>query len=255
MKVPELSILGSCVSRDAFVLCEKLPNIRYIARQTIACLPRRGSTSDAPAGAGGNLALTVSKDASPFIRRLLEHDINKDVFEHLNPAVPLIVDLVDERFRIRRLGQELYTYSNSAVQFSNMRALPGEFIPVLGQERRRLTLAALPFYIARLSSFHTVILHKVFFEEDWPREKFDSAGFNIWLAELYGLLEKRLPNLKVIEVPAHLRKISRNHKWGEAPMHFIDEYYIHFLSSLGDILQWDLKISPEKSLQKPINEN
>lgn len=237
-----LSIFGSCVTRDAFVLSGTPVAINYIARQSII-------SAMCPIRAPAEISLKNDEEKK-FNGRMAAIDLRKETFKRLNPEIPLVIDLIDERFRLARFANGfICTYSTAAVQTTNLPSLKKKFIPPCSEERTKLMDQALPAFIKNLTPFRKIILHRAFFAPGEWEMPFEVEGMNRFLASMYDRLADSLDNCVSLEVPEQYRQPSPRHKWGHEPMHYIDDYYKCFLERLSSHLDSELAINPSATLQ------
>lgn len=244
----KLAIFGSCVTRDAFNLCQNDLKITYMARQSIISIFHPFCQNK---DCKKQYSIEIRPETRGFNLHCLQHDISKDTFECLNHDDPLIIDLIEERNGIAVMPDKMmYTYSVPAHKCTNIKDLAAELIDALHPRRKQLFDIALPVFINEIRKFKNVIIHRAFYDENCSDGAHDSKSINLMLAEMYNFIKINLPNAHEIEIPVNLRKFSPNHIWGTAPFHYIDDYYALFLSMLESHLQIGITIAKDASLQK-----
>ena len=94
MGMNEISIWGSCVSRDAVEFASGLSMGLYCARQSVVSSVARPASQETVA------ALEFKEGTHPFPRRVVEEDFLKTSLDRLiktNPNGIVIIDLIEER--------------------------------------------------------------------------------------------------------------------------------------------------------------
>lgn len=109
-KTLEFDIFGSCVSRDLFEIKEAvdLQCKEYIARQSIV------SALAKPIEIADNEVINLN---SNFQKQSLLNDFQKTTFQKLEKSNSnyLLIDFIDERFKLVKLGRYFVTYSSELV--------------------------------------------------------------------------------------------------------------------------------------------
>ena len=234
-----IDIWGSCVSRDIFGdIKGHVKN--YIARQSIISL------FQSPI----NIFDDSIKNDSQFQLRLLKSDLHKDAIFNLKKehAKWLILDFIDERFSLVKIGS---SYATGSSEF--YKSIPNaKNYPVLKRAFKDgvLLLDEVPVekylkdFISKITNIYEhIIIHKVFLVDVYFKDghfyRFDDIKLannkvvNKMLSEYYKLVQKHLPNSIIVE--AYGFPASASHKWGLSPMHFVDEYYADIKKQIQNI--------------------
>ncbi len=111
-----VAIWGSCVTRDAFALdsraaelATRLPLLYYAARSSWI-------SQHSPPWSARDTEL--AGPVSSWVRRAIEDDVRKTLVDRLVERQPdvVVLDLMDERLEIRRIGRTWFTVSNYLTQ-------------------------------------------------------------------------------------------------------------------------------------------
>lgn len=249
----KINIFGSCVSRDIFRYDnDKTFNIPlYIARSSI-CSNLQKQSWDVK---NEDISLT-----SPFQREAVVRDLNKCVLSDLkkeNQSDYLLVDFIDERFKIAKKEDRYATYSNELKTSGFLKE--GEFT-LLDKTQNELGLGYtfegwdLDDYIREFASglltayrpeqivLHEAYMVNMYISKAGERKMFsepicrDVHDKNKMLNYMYGCLKKYIPDMHVMNLMA-TRKYMANeaHVWGAAPMHYEDDYYFEAINYLNGL--------------------
>lgn len=244
-KVP-LSIFGSCVSRDVLE-CEAnqeraIQLKTYVARQSIVSAVSQPVPCDAQ-----RIQLK-----SAFQRRMVLCDFQKTSFDLFtgDGSQYILVDLIDERFDLMRIGRAYITLSNEA-EASGITRDYLEKRSGIGSARVKKKRIGVHYYVGarrleeyirdfakRLKSIYPeehILLHRVkmqdyYLNSDGSVCKFplnhiyNNERINRLLDYMYDYLESCLPHASVIDFSG-IYYADQNHKWGLSPMHYQREYY------------------------------
>lgn len=224
-------VVGSCVSRDAFVPMPPAIEIStYVARSSLASAfgKKRG-----PAW----LVDAAATLKSPFQRRMVTLDIGKGLSRLLTAEDYdfVLLDLIDERFAVVfadgvpvTLSGELASVSSEMGAQLRLKADSPTREPLWRSGVERLFALAPP---------GRVILNKVFWatrSEVGPLEDQERiSAANSTLESMYRYLIERW-NPRVIEYPDGLLVADSQHKWGASPFHYIPAVYEHTRQALTD---------------------
>lgn len=245
-KVP-LSIFGSCVSRDVLE-CEAnqeraIQLKTYVARQSIVSAVSQPVPCDAR-----RIQLK-----SAFQRRMVLCDFQKTSFDLFtgDGSQYILVDLIDERFDLMKIGRAYITLSDEAEASGITRDYLIEKRFGIGSacvKKKRLRshyyvdARRLEEYIRdfaeRLKNIYPeerILLHRAkmqdyYLNSDGSVRRFplnhlyNNARINRLLDYMYDYLESCLPHAPVIDFSG-LYYADQNHKWGLSPMHYQKEYY------------------------------
>ena len=231
-----ISIFGSCVSRDVleFYKNDDLTLKNYIARQSIISAISKPITVEEQ-----DVKLT-----SNFQKKQILNDLRKTTFDILlnNKSDYLIIDLIDERFRVGKYEDSYFTISQD---FVNSGILKSDYDIVNVAIRKRKYYfdgRELDFYVNefcdRVCSIYNddkIILHKALFVDRYINKLNKVKKFpldririnkivNKKINYIFKILKLRFPNALVIDITPKYYA-SENHRWGLAQMHYQDEYY------------------------------
>lgn len=242
-----ISIFGSCVSRDLLAFSDSscVELINYIARQSVisaVCEPVELDTA----------LLTLS---SAFQNRMVAGDFKKNAFDLLSSRASdyLIIDLIDERFPLKIIGNSYITRSNefrlSAGQAyescpESEKQLAGNSL-IINSENAEKYIGLFCRRIRASFREDRIILHRALMADYYTDESGnirafpkavleDNSRLNRILNAMYDLLQKNLPGINVLNIPAPTA--SQSHKWGLAPMHYSDSYYASVMEMVKDII-------------------
>lgn len=224
----EVTIYGSCVSRDIFNFPNKDLRMRaYFARSSFI------SAASSPS----QLPSQQSQLTSPFQQRMLEHDITSRVLPQLaslNDQIYL-VDLIDERGGVLELEDGGFVTDLSELRHSGWRKLVGSVRKhSLGEETHlELFRDSIDPVLEVIGGPRTVIIKSNFAEftdQGEPVPDYggtSSAEWNELYEPYFTLLEES--GLQVLEAPAELCIADSKHQWGVAPYHYVPDFY-HWVS-------------------------
>lgn len=248
----DLSIFGSCVSRDILEFNNKgLFNINlktYLARQSIfSALSARADVSD-----------EMFHLDSSFQKRMVLSDFNKDCFDIFddNRSKYLMIDLIDERFSLGQYQNSIVTCSSclydskfdgkiSLVDYiikGDKYYLQGFDIDIFLREFCRKVL--------EIYRPENIIIHKAkmldFYKDiNGCFKKFDdnilrrNRIINKRISYIFEFFEKEFKNSIIIDICDDYYADEKN-KWGLAPMHYCSDYYTKSLEILhSKLLQMD----------------
>lgn len=235
----KVAIFGSCVSRDAFSLHPhpELELCEYLARSSMASAFHDKVASD-------HWLDCLPRIESDFQRRMVASDLQKTASHTLakSQADAVMVDLIDERFRVVRKGMAVATWSS---EFSRMALDPMTFDEVMAfdsdEKMAMWRLGAKKF--SQAIGSRLLVINRVFWsgtstDNVQPASSVDVERANACLQcmydELSGLAEQST-KVAVIEYPPDLLVADPGHKWGRSPFHFVPEYYRHTMNQLLNI--------------------
>ena len=241
-----VAIWGSCVTRDAFALpgradelAERLPLVYYGARSSWISQDSRPWTGQAP-----DLASMVSG----FGRRMVTEDLDKTVVDRLVEHRPdvVVLDLVDERLPIARVGRTWVTVSDYLKQTAlgaTVTAGADELCAMTARRRARLFAPAARHLARRLVRElpgTTFVLNEAPYttqvgdgtsmaepQAGWARD-LDAAQRPLMraLASAFGSrLVRATP-------PAGVCLADPGHRWGVTSYHYVESYYDWLIDTL-----------------------
>lgn len=235
MNIMQIDIFGSCVTRDAFAITNNNYHMgSYFSRSSISSIYSRKiaiNTSD--------VQLT-----SKFQKRMVYFDLVKRFRSYIkeSDADYLIIDLIDERFKIGKVKNSYVTISTDFLN-SNLNL---EFKKLSNDNKNLIWFDKAKDFIEDLRIFgvEKVILHKAFWKETYIDKDGNICTFenlsiineqNNILKAYYKYIEDALldEGLNIIEeIPCHA---STKHKWGLDPFHYEDKYYDELIKEINII--------------------
>lgn len=247
----KINIYGSCVSRDIFEFdIEKQFSIPiYIARTSIL--------SNINTNTWNISSADIDLD-SKFQREAVTADLNKTVYDKFesNMSDYLLIDFIDERFRIAKVNNLYATYS---VEMMNSHFLDDKNYILLDKkpsivgntfvfEDKDINQYIKEFAerIKNIYDENRIIIHKAFMRDEYiskegklvkfePHICLDVKNKNAMLDFMYRKLSEYLPHSYVIDASGKYY-ISERHRWGLTPMHYEDGYYEELLCQIKDIV-------------------
>jgi len=217
------AIYGSCVTRDIYSILGIDDQVsEYRARSSIHSYVAPSIPAD--------MIPDLSVMSSEFQKRMVVNDFTKPKITN-NPESPIVVDFIDERFRVLEFEKSFVTESN---EFKKVAKHDARFSVAFERgacEKEKFREACKKF-----SLIHTgmpIILHKsryathAFYQAGvMELEKQDHIkNMNENLALYEEIFADEVPLAGVVHVPETLKVADPNHKWGLAPFHYIREYY------------------------------
>lgn len=242
-----LSIFGSCVSRDVLECKsnqERTIQLKtYVARQSIVSAVSEPLSCDEQ-----RIQLQ-----SAFQRRMVLCDFRKTSFSLFaeDGSQYILIDLIDERFDLMKIGKALITLSNEAEASGVTKDYAKESRLGLRSARMKKKRLRSHYYVGtrrleeyirhfadRLKKIYAeerIILHRVKMQDYYVdlggnvckfplNHLYNNARVNKLLGYMYDYLEDCLPNAHVIDF-CDVYYADQNHKWGLSPMHYQAEYY------------------------------
>lgn len=218
-------ILGSCVTRDIFNFVSKddYTIVDYYARTKMSSLISK--------------SLEIQDEdihlESSFQKKIVKKDLNKTFFEDLKNTNfdYLIIDLIDERFDLFKVGNSYITISNEFRNSKLEETLNGEKIQKSLEEWKKDCEIFSKELLSIIPKDKIIIHHAIWanlyiendkiykFEQQRAIEKNNSL-----LGKYYKILENCLSGCRVIHYESELLA-NAEHQWGLSPFHFEDEYY------------------------------
>lgn len=220
----EVTIYGSCVSRDIFNFPNQELRMRaYFARSSF--ISAASSPSQLPA--------LKSLLSSPFQQRMLEQDMTSRVLPQLRSLSDQIylVDLIDERGGVLELEDGGFVTDLSELRHSGWRKLVRSVKKhSLGEETHlELFRDSIKPVLEVIGGSKTVVIKSNFAEftdQGEPVPDYGGASSAKWneLYEPYFTL-LRESGLQVLDAPDELCIADSKHQWGVAPYHYVPEFY------------------------------
>ena len=236
----DIHIYGGCVSRDVFNFNDsaELKVVGYNARSSLATL----SPDNIARKISGKNYEALSFIESDFQRRMVESDFNNSILESIsnNKYDILLIDLMVDRLNLGMLDGKLITVSAS---FALSKIEPESFVKTHSEQFLLEWYKGVEHFlnvIDKTVGLEKIKLNKIYWADRATDDKhtveintrWDIAKHNSKLSVLYSFFEKRLPASSIIEVPKELFIANPSHRWGLAPFHYTDEYYIEMVDRL-----------------------
>ena len=264
-----ISIFGSCVSRDLFEadsIAHEVFDIKtYVARQSIISALSK-PVSDV-------CEEDIHLD-SAFQRRMVLGDLHKDAFEKLagDGSEYLLVDMVDERLGVCLLGESVITLSTELVGCgyvenpASLRIRPSAANGEIFVNGKNLKDYCKEFAQKILAIYpeDKIIIHRAlgvfdYFDENGQQVSFPDdqkakcQNMNRTLGIMYDALSGAMPGAKVIDTKGHFIA-DQNHKWGLSIIHYEEDYYRYVLNEICRITGAQATISLGERAQAFENE-
>lgn len=245
MSHTNIAILGSCVTRDAFVLPRgqkyRLPT--YVARTSFISI-----TAPPISIADGTI-----NGPHQFDVQCLEHDFRKTAIETMlsRGLDYVILDFVDERFDLMRIAGSLVTDSRYARDYgvidNNQLVVEGTIPrvdPATTDMWKRSCVEVAQQLLARLRP-EQIILHSCKLASEYisggERKTFVgyyadlTSSFNPIFAEYEAFFLSQVPGCRMIRLADDLVLGDEDHRWKLQPFHYVPGYYEAFLDQLAEI--------------------
>lgn len=227
-------IYGSCVTRDAFELDGAPKLVSYFARTPM--VSAFGSEpSELPPG------MDLEAIPSAFQKRMVTHDVRKGLrpaLRELDPSVPVIIDLIDERIPVARVAGGVLACSSEAARAGF--APPRETQMAIGRPGFITAWDRAAGGLVEALEGRRVVLNKAYWatHDDTGQDleqRFPVAVHNSALQHMYTVLERDL-GCPTVEYPDALLVADSRHRWGLSPFHYTRPFYDHFIARLQEVL-------------------
>lgn len=222
----KFAIHGSCVTRDMFEFDGRDRDlVRYQSQCSLATKGTAPVTSELP---------ELKTLSERFVGKMIVWDLLKHPF-HLDDVDCLIVDLIDERFHVYRIGSSLITKTLRLRESGLCERLELE-IPYpfdSAAHRDRFVAGCRAFKASLAGSRAIVAFHDARWATRYARDgelvafeeagKIEKANRRLaWLASVF----RDLFDPDIVVVPDERFLIADDgHKWGRAPFHYVEGYY------------------------------
>lgn len=232
-------ILGSCVSRDIF---------RVIESKKCKLESYYGRSSFASAFCSEKVKDTWSRNiSSAFQARMVSADLNKkwpDIVRNTEFDV-LLVDFIDERFHLGGFSNGAVCTLSNELRSSGFdrKVARARGIQTGSDEHYELWEKGWTSFIGLLDSLgkkQRILLNVVKWAEAASDGSVPAWGFtpeqvflaNLYLDKLYSRAAADLDSSQIIRVDSQHFVSNIDHKWGAAPFHYVDAYYLNALNSI-----------------------
>ena len=241
-----ISIFGSCVSRDVFRISPSLEiNLKsYIARQSVV------SSVSKPISINYNDIQLNSE----FQKKAVFNDFNKNTFDILksDESKWLMIDFIDERLSVVGIDDSYITKSVEAVNSKCIPENSNECKFVFDGKEYYRGKACVSKYLRKFCEcireiYDTdhIIIHRAkcvtnYISKDgnicsYSEEKVEFANnINKFLDFMYDILVEEFPDAYVIDCMSETLG-SENHTWGLGIVHYEDQYYKKVMKILKEI--------------------
>ena len=237
----KIHIIGSCVTRDIFRVLEKNNLVgQYAARSSLI------SRVSPPVEIC--LDYNLVNLNSNWQRRMVQQDFDKTGV-HLDKYRQgiLIIDFIDERLKLWKIGNSFVTQSTELVRLNLKQVLkPQKTLSRGSPEDLKLWTDACQKFTAIMpeSIRNKTILHQAFWADSYiengQNKKFDNIDqisfFNQLLNEYYEIFASIYSPAKIIEVKSDLIVADASHQWKLAPFHYVHEYYAKVWEEISTFL-------------------
>lgn len=240
MTIP-VSIIGSCVTRDAFTEDGPFRTVHYQARTSVLSI----YSDPVP------LDETVFPESTPaFVRRCIRTDFAKTVLADVAAAQPAIVvlDFIDERFNLFRNGDRFVSKSWDMYKAEVWRSICAAGFHDADKKSSELyagTIEAvrrLYVDLAAIVGADNVYVHQAecaagYWDAEGRPQDFDVAtqasndANNRLIRDMVAAAAGIIPATNVINVMDGARADARN-RWNLTPFHYEETYYSRFLQAL-----------------------
>lgn len=242
----KVDIFGSCVTRDIFSFMnnDKIKLGEYIARQSVVTVYTNPIHCDKK---------EISGISSDFQKRILRNDFEKTTFNkfRLSKGDYIVVDFIDERYRIVKVNHTYLTYSN---ELAISGYLSDKKYKIL--DKKIGSIKILYLSCKKIESFAKelediygsgkIIIHKAmmkdeYLDKDRNIQLFqkpyleDNKRKNALLEYMYGELACKLSDPHIIDT-GDLYYADEANKWGLSTMHYQKEYYMHVSREIEKIV-------------------
>lgn len=233
----KVAVIGSCVSRDTF---EHRPHALELSgywARTSWVSQVRPPVAEVP-------SLEALRPLEGWRARMVQSDLDKTVLQRAAATGPdvLLVDLIDERFRLARLDGTVVTYSTHLAETSLRSRLTGTpGADVDSDERVELFADAVsraaPRLRARMPDVRVVVHRALFATRAVGDARFDEEALeraervNGRLAVMYDALAAAFDG-EQWQAPDDVVLADPDHKWGLDHYHYVGGYYEALLQHL-----------------------
>jgi len=230
--VRKIFIHGSCVTRDGV---DWWPEYGfeldgYVARQSLISSQSHLDLRSIP--------FDFEKIPSNFAKRMAKGDVAGNLSSQIRNHEPSVViwDLCDERSGVLAVNTGEYITRN-VVYSAN--PIPGRTIAMGNDEHFELWKHALDQFLRSVSGIRLIVNATPWAlttDQGNPvnGDSSRAANFNLLVEPYYAELAAR--GIEIIRVEQSKAIARVDHKWGEAPFHFVDETYKEMLVQLKALL-------------------
>lgn len=237
----KISIIGSCVTRDAFELHKDLFDVSgsYFPRVSLISMM-------SPAI---NIDHTILVSENQWLKWVILNDYNKSIFPQIVQKKPetIIIDLIEERYDLIKVGNSFITRSDEQIKINpSIKKYPEEMIVRRDSDlAQKLFESNANLFCNKINTLFPdikIVLHNARYSDYYISNgkifRFDdfkctqNKKYNFRLDYYLSILSGNINNSFVISIDKELSIANSNHKWGLSPFHYIDEYYEEFIKKL-----------------------
>ena len=243
-----ISIIGSCVTRDALEAVQGLTIGPYLARTSLA------SIASAPAAWINELEVEYTTQAVPWHRRVVAADFEKTHDEQFAAMAGghVVIDLIEERVDLVETAPGHYVTRNQILSsMSNFDSLVPAHLPIFSDAGLAIWMSALPRVVSMLGR-HVAPSRTIIHRAMYAPVRDDADHANRYLRRMYDALDDALVDATVIAPSAAVFRAAPDHKWGPAPFHFVDSYYIEVAQAIMAAAGISLPIKPGFTYRKAV---
>lgn len=226
-----ISIFGSCVSRDSVEYNKDQFNlVDYYARSSFASFCSKAYT--------GDLAMLAQMN-SPFQKKMVERDLNKSALknEAFKNVDVVLIDLIDERFELVQFDE--HEFATRSLELSKI-VKDRKGISYLSTDSLKYFRLFEKGFLKFINATNIDLAKIRIIQTYWALENSEGKSTlseyrvsnNLKLDILYFILRKHLPKSCFISIPNSLLVANVDHKWGDAPYHYVNEFYKFVVDSL-----------------------
>ena len=184
--------------------------------------------------------------------RVVRQDIESSVVDTLESLQPdaLLIDLIDERFRVVPQGSGWVTYSPYLAQTPlGISMASSKAVQLLDEKRYGLfdtSVSIVGERIASVAPRTAIVIHRAMYAERFAdgseTHAFESEAAerahltNVAMGHMYDRLEAQLPGAVSIKVADELTVADAGHKWGLDHFHYIEPYYEDLMRRVASAL-------------------
>lgn len=236
-----ITILGSCVTRDALEFGNNIKVDEYLSRTSLISIMSKPAERN----------INISKSLNNFLYRTLEEDINKKHLSKIKETTSdyFIIDFIDERFPLLQKDDYYITFSQYMESHTNALEIYTNKVPRLTMENLSLWINSAKRFVQELKKYYkeeNIIIHEAY----WAGNDFNAERNNSFLTIYYNFIKILMPKVHVIRIHESFRILNPDHKWGNAPYHYIDAYYQNFILQLSFIISNSIDINNNFTLTK-----
>lgn len=238
MKENIFTILGSCVTRDIFNFSDEMKVRKYYPRTSLQSLMGEKFTVNYE-------DIELESDYQKLcIKMDFESEFLKESFIH-NEYI--ILDFIDERFNVLKLDSKIIGTASNEYKNSKL----GDKIYGINMVKNEYedwckSFDKLLKHFESKNIIANVILHECYYKKNYiskdekitlfsDRIKFIEQE-NHKLSQKYKYVKSKIKNIKIIGDKNNIFYANEKHRWGLAPYHYEDQYYINMSQQLKEIL-------------------